>query len=66
MPGAGDGGKGGARAVFPAIILWKPIPTPSMTPKSTAQPIPEVRAAFLPPLIANEPPVKNPAMTAAC
>lgn len=49
--------------VFPAIILWNPIPTPSMTPKRTAQPIAEFLAAFAPPRIAKAPPVKNPAMT---
>jgi len=49
--------------VFPAIILWNPIPTPSITPKRTAHPIAEFLAAFAPPRIAKAPPVKNPAMT---
>lgn len=49
--------------VFSAIILWNPIPTPSMTASKHAHPIAEFLAAFSPPLTANAPPVKNPAMT---
>lgn len=49
--------------VFSAIILWNPIPTPSMTARRHAHPIAEFLAAFRPPLTANAPPVKNPAMT---
>ena len=49
--------------VFSAIILWNPIPTPSMTARRQAHPIAEFLAAFAPPLIARAPPVKNPAMT---
>jgi hypothetical protein len=51
--------------VFSAIILWNPIPTPSITASKHAHPIAEFRAAFAPPLIASAPPVKNPAMTIA-
>lgn len=50
--------------VFSAIILCIPIPTPSITAKSMAHPIAEFLAAFIPPLIASEPPVKKPAITA--
>jgi hypothetical protein len=50
--------------VFSAIILWNPIPTPSITASKTAHPIAEFLAALKPPLIASAPPVKNPAMTA--
>lgn len=49
--------------VFSAIILWNPIPTPSMTANKQAQPIAEFLAAFNPPLTARAPPVKNPAIT---
>lgn len=49
--------------VFSAIILWIPMPTPSITANKHAQPIAEFRAAFIPPLTASAPPVKNPAMT---
>jgi hypothetical protein len=49
--------------VLSAIILWKPIPTPSMTAKRQAQPIAEFRAALTPPLTAKAPPVKKPAIT---
>ena len=49
--------------VFSAIILLKPIPTPSMTASKHAQPIAEFLAAFIPPRTASAPPVKNPAMT---
>jgi hypothetical protein len=49
--------------VCSAIILWKPIPTPSMTASKHAHPIAEFRAAFAPPRIAKAPPVKKPAMT---
>lgn len=49
--------------VFSAIILWNPIPTPSMTANKQAHPIAEFLAAFKPPLTASAPPVKKPAMT---
>jgi hypothetical protein len=49
--------------VFSAIILWNPIPTPSITAKKHAHMIAEFRAAFIPPLIASAPPVKKPAIT---
>lgn len=58
------GGKGASNFVFSAIILWKPIPTPSITARSTAHPIAEFRAALTPPRTASEPPVKNPAIIA--
>lgn len=45
------------------MSLWNPIPTPSITASSTAQPIAEFRAAFTPPRTARLPPVKKPAMT---
>ena len=50
--------------VFSAIILWIPIPTPSITPNSIAHPIAEFLAAFIPPRTAKAPPVKKPAMMA--
>ena len=46
-----------------AIILWKPIPTPSITASRHAHPIAELRAALYPPRTASDPPVKKPAMT---
>jgi hypothetical protein len=49
--------------VFSAIILWNPMPTPSITANRHAQPMAEFRAAFAPPLIAKAPPVKKPAIT---
>jgi hypothetical protein len=49
--------------VFSAIILWNPIPTPSITASKHAHPIAEFLAALYPPLIASAPPVKNPAIT---
>ena len=49
--------------VLSAIILWIPIPTPSITASRQAHPIAEFLAAFSPPLTANAPPVKNPAIT---
>lgn len=49
--------------VFSAIILWNPIPTPSITPKKMAHMIAEFLAAFIPPRMASAPPVKKPAMT---
>ena len=52
-----------SKRVFSAIILWNPMPTPSITASKHAHPIAEFRAAFAPPLIASAPPVKNPAMT---
>lgn len=39
------------------------MPTPSITASNIAQPIAEFLAAFMPPLMASEPPVKKPAMT---
>lgn len=47
-----------------AIALWNPIPTPSMTARKMAHIIALFRAALKPPLMANDPPVKNPAMMA--
>lgn len=58
------GGGGSSSFVFSAIILWKPIPTPSMTASRIAHPIAPFRIARGPPLTANAPPVKNPAMMA--
>lgn len=52
--------------VLSAIILWKPIPTPSMTARKTAHMIAEFLAALTPPRTAKAPPVKKPAMTAKC
>lgn len=49
--------------VFSAIILWNPIPTPSITARKTAHIMAEFLAAFRPPRIANDPPVKKPART---
>lgn len=49
--------------VFSAIILCKPIPTPSITANNIAHPIAEFLAALNPPRMANEPPVRNPAPT---
>jgi hypothetical protein len=49
--------------VFSAIILWNPIPTPSITASKHAHPIAEFLAALYPPLMASAPPVKNPAIT---
>jgi hypothetical protein len=49
--------------VFSAIILWNPIPTPSITARKTAHPIAEALAALKPPLAAKAPPVKKPAIT---
>jgi hypothetical protein len=49
--------------VFSAIILWNPIPTPSITANKHAHPIAEFLAALYPPLMASAPPVKNPAIT---
>jgi hypothetical protein len=49
--------------VLSAIILWNPIPTPSITASRHAHPIAEFLAALYPPLTASAPPVKNPAMT---
>ena len=45
-----------------AIHLWIPIPTPSITARKMPHIIAPFRAALHPPLIANDPPVKNPAM----
>lgn len=58
------GGGGSSSFVFSAIILWKPIPTPSMTASRMAHPIAPFRIARGPPLTASAPPVKNPAMIA--
>ena len=63
--GAGGGGRGCvSNRVFSAIILWKPIPTPSMTANKIAHPIAPFRTAFGPPRTASAPPVKKPAMIA--
>lgn len=56
-------GKRTSNRVFSAIILWIPIPTPSITAKRIAHPMAEFLAAFIPPLMASEPPVKKPAIT---
>jgi hypothetical protein len=48
--------------VFSAMTLCNPIPTPSITAKNIAHIIAPFRAAFKPPLIASEPPVRKPAM----
>lgn len=67
MPSAGDGGGGRgcvSNLVFSAIILWKPIPTPSMTASRIAHPIAPFLTARGPPRTASAPPVKNPAMIA--
>ena len=62
--GAWFGGGGGISSrVFSANIRCRPIPTPSMTARSTAHPIAELRAARTPPRTASEPPVRKPAMT---
>jgi hypothetical protein len=50
--------------VFSAIILWKPIPTPSITARRMAHPIAPFRIARGPPRTASAPPVKKPAMMA--
>jgi len=65
MGALSDCGGGGGRSnlVFSAIILWNPIPTPSITAKKHAHMIAEFRAAFIPPLIARAPPVRKPAIT---
>lgn len=64
-PLGGVAGAGGASSrVFSAIMRWKPMPTPSMTASSTAQPMALFRAARKPPRTASEPPVKKPAITA--
>lgn len=52
-----------SKRVFSAIILWNPIPTPSITAKKQAHIIAEFLAAFIPPRTARAPPVKNPAIT---
>jgi hypothetical protein len=49
--------------VFSAIILWNPIPTPSITANKHTHPIAEFLAALYPPLMASAPPVKNAAIT---
>jgi len=61
---AGGGGCGTSNRVFSAIILWNPIPTPSITASRQAHPIAEFLAALYPPRTARAPPVKNPAMMA--
>jgi hypothetical protein len=45
------------------MTLWNPIPTPSITARKIAHMMAPFLAAFRPPRIAKEPPVKNPAMT---
>ena len=57
------GGGGKSNLVFSAIILWNPIPTPSITASNTAHPIAEFLAARTPPRTAREPPVRKPAIT---
>ena len=60
-----DGGGGGISNFVPsAIILWNPIPTPSMTANKIAHPIAPFRIARGPPRTASAPPVKKPAMMA--
>ena len=51
-------------AVSGAIILLIPIPTPSITANRMPQVIAAFLAAFHPPLMANDPPVRNPAVMA--
>ena len=63
LPSLGGGG-GISSFVFSAIILWKPMPTPSMTASRTAQPMAPLRMALGPPRTASAPPVKKPAMMA--
>jgi len=58
------GGGGISSLVFSAIILWKAIPTPSITASRIAHPIAPFRIALGPPLTAKAPPVKPPAMIA--
>lgn len=67
LPSVGEGGGGSgcvSNLVFSAIILWKPIPTPSMTASKIAQPIAPFLTALGPPRTASAPPVKNPAIMA--
>lgn len=60
-----DGGGGGASSlVLSAIILLKPIETPSMTANRIAHDIAPLRIDLYPPRTASEPPVKKPAMMA--
>lgn len=49
--------------MFGAIILFNPIPTPSINARSIPQPMAELRADLRPPRMARAPPVKKPAMT---
>jgi hypothetical protein len=49
--------------VWSAMTLWNPIPTPSITARKIAHMMAPFLAAFTPPRIAKEPPVKKPAMT---
>jgi hypothetical protein len=58
------GGTGPSSLVLSAIILLKPIPTPSMTASNIAQDIAPFRIGRQPPRTASEPPVKKPAMMA--
>lgn len=46
--------------MFSAIILWKPIPTPSMTARRMAQPMAPFRMARAPPRTARDPPCSKP------
>lgn len=63
-PAVSGGGGGNSSLVFSAIILWKPMPTPSMTANRIAHPMAPFRIALAPPRTAKEPPVKKPAMMA--
>lgn len=63
LEGMRIGGNRTSNRVFSAIILWNPIPTPSITASRQAHPIAEFLAALYPPRTASAPPVKNPAIT---
>lgn len=55
------GGQLTSSFVLPAIIFWKPMPTPSITANSTAHPMAPFLADLNPPRIARAPPVRKPA-----
>lgn len=57
--GVSAGIGGGSSLVPSAIILEKPIPTPSMTARRMAQPIAPFLIALAPPLTASDPPCKK-------